>query len=98
MVNENKSLPESEINEWKSSWHDSYMKWLSAFAWTDGGTLHIGVNDDGYVIGLKNWRQLLEDLPNKFRDKLHIIPTVRLRHTEERGVNIRYPTHINTIP
>ena len=43
------SLPGSEISEWKSSWHDEYMKWMSAFAYTHGGTLHIGGNDDGYV-------------------------------------------------
>ena len=84
------SSPESEICEWKSSWRDEYMKWLSAFAYNDGGTLRIGVNDDGYVIGLKDYRKLLEVLPNKFRDKLHITPTVRLRFVEKLGVNIRY--------
>ena len=85
-----RTLPESEICEWKWSWRDDYMKWMSAFAYTDGGTLHIGVNDDGYVVGLKDYRRLLEDLPNKFRDKLHITPLVRLRHVEGMGVNIRY--------
>lgn len=89
-----KSLPESEICEWKWSWRDEYMKWMSAFAYTDGGTLHIGVNDDGYVVGLKDYRKLLEDLPNKFRDKLHITPFVRLRHADAIGINIRY----NVVP
>ena len=89
-----KSLPESEICEWKWTWRDEYMKWMSAFAYTDGGVLHIGVNDDGYVVGLKDYRKLLEDLPNKFRDKLHITPFVRLRHTDRIGTNIRY----NTVP
>lgn len=84
------ALPESEISEWKSSWHDEYMKWMSAFAYTHGGTLHIGVNDDGYVVGLRDFRKLLEDLPNKFRDKLHITPDVRLRYATVRGTNIRY--------
>ena len=88
------TLPESDINEWKASWRDEYMKWMSAFAWTNGGTLNIGVNDDGYVVGLKNWRKLLEDLPNKFRDKLHITPNVALRSTKTRGTNIRYPKGI----
>ncbi len=84
------SLPESEISEWKSSWHDEYMKWISAFAYTHGGILYIGVNDDGYVVGLKDYRKLLEDLPNKFRDKLHITPDVRLKFASESGTNIRY--------
>lgn len=67
------------------------MKWMSAFAWTKGGRLHIGVNDDGYVVGLKDYRRLLEELPNKFRDKLHITPSVGLKSVTERGTNIRYP-------
>ena len=91
MEKKQKALPESDISEWKSSWRDDYMKWMSAFARTNGGILHIGVNDDGYVVGLKDWRKLIEDLPNKFRDKLHITPEVRLHFTEERGTNIRYP-------
>ena len=89
-----RSLPESDICEWKWSWRDEYMKWMSAFAYTNGGTLHIGVIDDGYVVGLKDYRKLLEDLPNKFRDKLHITPFVRLCHAEQPGTNIRY----NTVP
>lgn len=87
----NMALPESDISEWKSSWRDEYMKWMSAFARTNGGTLNIGVNDDGYVIGLKDHRKLLEDLPNKFRDKLHITPEVRLKRVDSLGTNIRYP-------
>lgn len=94
MAEEKKALPESDISEWKVSWRDEYMKWMSAFAWTNGGTLHIGVNDDGYVVGLKDYRKLLEDLPNKFRDKLHITPAVMLRFTTERGTNIRYPNGV----
>lgn len=95
-IDTNQALPESDINEWKWSWRDEYMKWMSAFARTNGGTLYIGVNDDGYVVGLKDWRKLQEDLPNKFRDKLHISPTVRLHFATERGVNIRYPDGVPT--
>ena len=32
-----RSLPESDICEWKWSWRDEYMKWMSAFAYTNGG-------------------------------------------------------------
>ncbi|MBR3243713.1 MAG: hypothetical protein IKF90_13630 [Parasporobacterium sp.] len=31
------------------------MKWMSAFAYTSVGALHIGVNDDGYVILQMFW-------------------------------------------
>lgn len=84
-------IPESDISEWKSSWHDEYLKWIAAFANTDGGTLNIGVNDDGYVLGLRDHRTLLEGIPNKIRDKLHITPKVRLKYVDHIGENIRYP-------
>ena len=88
-------LPESDVAEWKWAWRDEYLKQIAAFANTDGGVLNIGVNDDGYVVGLKNCRKLLEDLPNKCRDKLKFIPKIKLRWSEFRGANIRYP---NAIP
>ena len=91
---ENSYMPESDISEWKWSWRDEYLKWIAAFAYTDGGSINIGVNDDGYVVGLKNFRELLENIPNKIRDKLHITPKVRLHHVDYRGANIRYPNGI----
>lgn len=87
-------FPESDVSEWKWSWRDEYMKWLAAFANTSGGTLYIGVNDDGYVVGLKDCQNLMEELPNKCRDKLHITPNVRLCWAEDAGANIRYPESV----
>lgn len=84
------SLPESEMSEWKASWRDEYLKWLAAYAYNDGGKLYIGVNDDGYIIGLKDVRQLQESIPSTIRNKLLISPRVSLRFVNSRGVNIRY--------
>ena len=56
---------ESQTIEWKWSWQDEYLKWLCGYANTDGGILYIGVNDDGYVVGLEDIRGMLEKLPNK---------------------------------
>ncbi len=56
---------ENQSTEWKWSWSDEYLKWLCGYANMDGGTLYLGVNDDGYVVGLENARNLLEILPNK---------------------------------
>ena len=87
-----KSPQESEISEWKWSWRDEYLKWLCAYANKDGGKLFIGVNDDGYAVGLKDVRKLQEDIPNKIISKLHIVPRVILRHADTIGKNIRYDT------
>ena len=89
-MDEEKTLPESEMSEWKASWRDEYMKWLAAYAYNDGGKLYIGVNDDGYVIGLKDVRKLQESIPNTIRNKLLISPRVSLHFTNSRGTNIRY--------
>ena len=67
-----KDKQESQTIEWKWSWQDEYLKWLCGYANTEGGTLHIGVNDDGYVVGIKDSKETLESLPNKVRDKLGI--------------------------
>ena len=69
-----KGQPESQITEYKSSWRDEYLKIICAFANTDGGQLIIGVDDKGKAIGIKNSKKLLEDLPNKIRNKLGITP------------------------
>ena len=34
----------------------------------DGGILYVGVNDDGYVVGLKDSRTLLESQEGTFPD------------------------------
>ncbi|HAW59741.1 MAG TPA: transcriptional regulator [Bacteroidales bacterium] len=65
--------------EFKKSWHDEYLKTVAAFANTDGGIIYIGYNDKGEVIGLEKSeiKKLLEDLPNKIRNKLGITLFVR---------------------
>lgn len=80
---------ESQETEWKWSWQDEYLKWLCGYANTDGGTLIIGVNDDGYVVGLEDSKALLEGLPNKITDKLGIIANVNIL-TAMQGTNLRY--------
>lgn len=70
--------PESQHVEWKEQWRDEYLKWISAFANADGGTLTIGRDDRGVPVGATNARKLLEELPNKIRDLLGIVVEVNL--------------------
>ncbi len=69
---------EDQHIEFKESWHDEYMKTLSAFANSDGGSLFIGVNDSGKSVGIENINYLLENLPNKIIQKLNIYADVNL--------------------
>lgn len=73
---------ESQTIEFKSAWNDEYLKVISAFANSSGGKLIVGLNDRGLPIGLKNVNKLLEDIPNKIRNKLGIIPSVELEKTD----------------
>ena len=71
-------IPESQTTEFKQNWRDEYLKIICAFANTEGGELIIGVDDKGKVIGIKNAKKLLEDLPNKIRNKLVITPLLKV--------------------
>lgn len=94
--------PEAQTTEYKSSWHDDYFEWISGYANVKGGTLYIGVNDDGYVVGVKDTRFLLDQLPNKINSYLGI--TVSIDHGTVAGLgeNIKYggsiPDDIATKP
>jgi len=77
---------ESHTTEYKSSWRDGYLKIICAFANTEGGQLIIGVDDKGKVIGIKNAKKLLEDLPNKIRNKLRITPLVTVERKNRKEI------------
>ncbi|WP_296322085.1 helix-turn-helix domain-containing protein, partial [uncultured Treponema sp.] len=38
---------ESQNIEYKKTWRDEYLKWICAFANTEGGKLYIGIDDNG---------------------------------------------------
>lgn len=71
-------MAESQNVEWKQSWRDEYLKWICGFANAQGGKIYIGTKDDGTVVGLKDSKKLLEDIPNKIQNKLGIVADVNL--------------------
>ena len=71
-------MAESQNIEWKESWRDEYLKWICGFANAQGGKIYIGKRDDGTIIGVKNSKKLLEDIPNKIQNKLGIVADVNL--------------------
>lgn len=74
---------ESQNIEYKQSWRDEFLKAISAFANTIGGTLYIGINDNGQIVGVENAKKLLEDIPNKIVDLLGVVAEVSLKR--EKG-------------
>ena len=75
-------MAENQNIEWKESWRDEYLKWICGFANANGGSIIIGKDDKGRIVGLKNAKKLLEDIPNKVRDILGIIIDVNLYETD----------------
>lgn len=71
-------MVENQNIEWKESWRDEYLKWICGFANADGGKIYIGINDKGTVLGVKNSKKLLEDIPNKIQLSMGIIADVNL--------------------
>ncbi len=71
-------MAENQNTEYKESWRDEYLKWVCGFANAQGGTIYIGVSNDGKVIGLADGKRLLEDIPNKIQDTMGIIADVNL--------------------
>lgn len=76
-------MPEQQNTEYKSIWKDEYLKWICGFANANGGTLIIGKNDNGEIVGLSSAKRLLEDIPNKIKDILGIIADVNLHETPQ---------------
>jgi len=74
---------EKQNIEWKQSWRDEYLKWISGFANASGGVLYIGKDDKGNVVGISDHERLLVELPNKISSKLGVICDIN--HFEESG-------------
>ena len=75
--------------EYKQSWRDEYLKWVCGFANANGGRMLIGVMDDkkgNKVVGVPDWKTLLEIVPNLMRDTMGMIADVN--HVKKDGRDI----------
>lgn len=84
---------ESQTIEFKAVWDDEYLKWICSYANTNGGILHIGVNDDGFVMGVEDSKKLLESIPNKIHDRLGITVSAQI-HEVAGAKNILYGENV----
>jgi ATP-dependent DNA helicase RecG len=92
-------MSETQSIEYKTNWRDEYLKWICGFANANGGTLFIGKDDDGSVVGLPEAKKLMEEIPNKIKDTLGIVADVNL-HKSKKGDCIEiivepYPYPVN---
>jgi len=75
---------ENQNIEFKSTWRDEYLKWICGFANSNGGKLYIGIDDNETITGIDNYQQLLEQLPNKFRDILGVFAEINLQNEKDK--------------
>ena len=79
-------MPEQQNIEYKQSWHDDYLKWVCGFANAQGGRIYIGKDDSENTVGLKNYKELMDTIPNKIKNLLGIAAEVNL--LQESGKSI----------
>ena len=77
-------MPETQNVEFKSSWHDDYLKWICGFANAQGGRIYIGKDDFGNVVGVDDSKKLMEEIPNKIKNSLGITAEVNLQIEESK--------------
>jgi len=71
-------MPESQNIEYKSAWHDDYLDWICGFANAQGGKIYIGKDDAGNMVGVADYKDLMEKIPNKIKNQLGITAEVNL--------------------
>ena len=71
-------MKETQTVEFKQTWKDEYLKTICAFANSDGGSLYIGLDDNGKAVGIDNAKALIEILPNKINNKLGLLVDIFL--------------------
>lgn len=77
-------MKEDQHTEFKRLWKDEFFRELSAFANSQGGTLYIGVEDDGTIVGVKDAKSLLQDMPNKIKNNLGFLADVNLLSEDDK--------------
>lgn len=79
-------LQESETLEFKRQWTDRALEDLAAFANTRGGTLLVGIREDGEIVGAKVDDREIQRITNLIAAHLGITPSLRVVEMEGRPV------------
>ncbi len=79
-------LQESETLEFKRQWTDRALEDLAAFANTRGGTLLVGIREDGEIVGAKVDDREIQRIANLIAAHLGITPSIRVVEMEGRPV------------
>lgn len=81
---------ETELTEFKESFNKKTVETVAAFSNTRGGTIFIGVNDDGGLKGISIGKETLKDWSNKISQNTEpsVIPEIRIENVNEKSIVI----------
>jgi len=66
----NLKLEETDLIEFKENLNDTFEKEVVAFLNTNGGTIYLGISDNGVVLGIKNTGDTLKKIADIISDKI----------------------------
>ena len=78
-------MPETQNIEYKSSWHEDYLKWICGFANAQGGKIYIGKDDNGKIVGVDDYKKLMDEIPNKIKNLMGITAEVNLLQDSDKN-------------
>ena len=83
-------LLEDSNTEFKEVYVNDVKKEVVAFTNTDGGTIYIGISDDGKVVGLDHLDSVMTQVSNALKDgiKPDVMPFVKISSVELEGKNV----------
>lgn len=90
-------MAESQNIEYKETWRDEYLKWISGFANAQGGKIFIGMDDNGEVSGVEDYKRLMDEVPNKAVNHLGLVVDVNL-HKKGNKHYIEIGIPVSTVP
>ena len=91
-IHDNKLIAECSSYDFKEMLErkkvKSWLKSVSAFANTDGGSLFYGVSDEGEIVGLENPQADADFISEMIKARLDPVPEVQLIPIEHEGRNL----------
>src|SRR5258708_5122590 len=90
-------MSENQNVEYKESWRDEYLKWVAGFANAQGGKIFIGIDDSSEVVGVDDYKKLMDDIPNKTVNHLGLMVDVNL-HKKENKHYVEIDVPVSTVP
>jgi ATP-dependent DNA helicase RecG len=77
-------MPEKQDTEFKSVRKDEYLEWVCGFTNANGGRIFVGIDNEGKVIGVENYEDLMELIPVKTRYLMGVAVEVNLLQKEDK--------------